>query len=230
MADLAVALWGATETGKTTCLATYVCHYRPDEHGLLEIANPDSHEAVHRLSEVHDRLVNNLLPPGTSTPPDPYRFRLKGTGEAIELRDMRGGDVGDVDAKRTLAQADAVIYFIEWPTRLADLVAIRRANLHRGVKHQDAIVVTKCEKYLADSEFKEAIVTSRDCETLPDEYRETLRSLAPNRVFLTTVYGWQRGGRPAQFLNEVGRQVPWKIAPEGIKRAFDEALMGVLAR
>lgn len=226
-----IALWGASQAGKTTALATYLGNYRPD---WIEQGDPESRKTMRTLLDLWRQLRQNRVPDGTKVA---ELFSLKSDrGETVQFRDMKGGNTAslvehpeDADA---LATSNAAMVFVEWPW-MRSLEGIHAAQdaLHELHKGQPvALLVTKCEAYLSPAEFAqfahEPLLFGKDHSTVPIELVELIESFAdlPEvRVFPVSAYGWN-AGRPAHYCDEFGRLVPWRINPAQMERPFEYVL------
>lgn len=229
-------LWGASQVGKTTALATYLCRNREKPEWLDRNAE-DSYETIKLLSKVWTHLRKNLLPPATVSAQF-YSLRHK-DGRRIRFRDMRGGyavnpfqeEEGkeDIDA---LKKAAGMIVFIEWPGQriVHDNIAFETARLFAG-GYPFTLAITKVECHLLPEQvslfFHDPLGMAKDMNLSPS-FIEILRLARPNRIFPLSVYGYSAEGLPAHYRDEFGRLVPQNIKPYGVDMPFDSLLNEVL--
>jgi hypothetical protein len=225
-----IALWGASQAGKTTSLAAYLGKYKPRwiarDHAL-------STATVRRLQEIWDTLQRNRLTSGTTIASEyVLRHRAHCT---LKFRDMKGDNVrnwAEDEDIRALQQAAAAMLFIDWPGPQAanNRTAMGLALQTLRPEQPAVLLVTKCESHLTAAEFSAfaddplGFAERPDC---PDELREWLgnfREHLPHAaVFPISVYGWN-GPRPAHCYDEFGRLVPWHIRPALVDRPFEHIL------
>lgn len=226
-----VALWGASQVGKTTTLAAYLGQYKP---WWIHRDHPDSRTTLRFFQGIWDNLQRNRLVAGT-TASDEYKLRHL-DGRTILFRDMQGKrsvstwiHAGDADA---LTQADAAMVFLEWPgPRAADgRAAIENALQELRPDRPVALVITKCESFLTAGEFASFAddpLGFAQRHDVPADLLERLQSFVDHfrrgALFPVTVYGWN-GSRPAHLYDEFGRLVPWYIRPAMVDRPFEHIL------
>src|SRR5437867_1050387 len=86
-----VVMWGASQVGKTTALATYVCERTPSWLRLDEVTLT----TVATLAGTWNLLRQNRLPPGTG---DIQKLDFRDSSDwLIRFRDMKGGDAMALD-------------------------------------------------------------------------------------------------------------------------------------
>lgn len=226
-----VALWGASQVGKTTTLAAYLGKYRPQ---WIHRDDKMTRETVRGFQQLWGTLQRNRLAAGT-TKEGHYTLRHR-DGCAIQFRDMQGANARDPvahgDDADALARADAVMMFLEWPgTRAADSrAAIDNALQELSPDRPTVLLITKCEGHLTAGEFASFANdplgfarrkgSSADLTELLESFVAHFREGA---LFPVTVYGWN-AGKPAHFYDEFGRLVPWYIQPAFVDRPFEYIL------
>lgn len=226
-----VALWGATQVGKTTTLAAYFGKHRPV---WVAREDSDSRLSLRYFQDVWNALQGNRLVPGT-TMAIHHRLRHR-DGFAVLFRDMHGGNARDLLAGREDAEAlygaDAAMVFIDWPgtNAVAGRIAIENALQELDSERPTALVITKCESHLNMADFALFAMSPLEFAQRADfsrELRESMESFTRHfrqgAVFPVTVYGWN-GTRPAHFYDEFGRLVPWHIQPALVERPFEYIL------
>jgi hypothetical protein len=232
-----VALWGASQVGKTTTLAAYFGKQIPP---WIDQEDAETRGTLRGFREIWDALRRNQLVAGTSAP-KVFSLRRR-DGTVVGFRDMQGGQVrfpnqngSETDA---LFKADAAMVFCEWPgARSADDEnALENALIDLLPERPTALVITKCEAHLSEGEF-----LNFAADPLEFSHRHTpLAPLLPLmekfqahfkrlQIAPITVYGWN-GGRPAHFHDELGRLVPWNIRPADVERPFDFLLHALRSR
>jgi len=149
-----VVLWGASQSGKSTALATYLYHLEQD---WIDYGAAETKKTLIQLSETWNNLRKNRLP-GTTIEGLHYEIRHR-NGQLIRFRDMRGGATGSLISNQidadALASADAVMMFVEWPGQRAvlDGIAVDGFRKLKTANRPMAFVVTKVESALSPSEF-----------------------------------------------------------------------------
>ncbi|MFA5907940.1 MAG: hypothetical protein WC815_04100 [Vicinamibacterales bacterium] len=220
-----IALWGASSVGKSTALAAYSGHYEPK---WVDRADANTLSTERNLRSLWFSLKKNELSGGTSSATH-YEFRHV-DGGSIVFRDMVGGVAAkptaraDVDALRN--EVAGALLFVD-VTRLG-IAEVRQSALNAlaelGTK-PCALVLTKCEAVLSEEEFGRFTKSPLSCEqigslVLPSGLMKRFES---NAIFPITVYGWHNN-MPAQYLDEFGRFVPFKIEPSLVDRPFEFAV------
>jgi hypothetical protein len=226
-----IALWGASQVGKTTTLAAYLGKHRPQ---WIDRNHRATQTTLHELQEIWSTLQRNQVVPGTSSfTPHTLRHREQCT---LLFRDMKGANARSLRAHaedaQALVEADAAMIFLEWPgpRGVEARSAIDNALQMLGREHPTALVITKCESYLTLGELsdfaEDPLGFARGYAPLGD-LLDSLSSFVEHfrhgAVFPVTVYGWN-GSRPAHFYDEFGRLVPWNIRPALVDRPFEYIL------
>ena len=219
-----VALWGGSQVGKTSVLAAYLGHLH-EYNDWIDTTHEPSNNAKHVFVEIWNRLISNQLVSGTVEASN-FELRHK-EGWSVQFRDMKGGlsyvASTPTEDTRALQSADAAMLFVEWPgpgteNRLRPaLDALHLLQKHLPV----ALVITKCEGYLTKLQLRDFAsdpIKFASKNSIPSQLAELLnlfkrefRSEGAD-IFPVTVYGWHND-RPALFLDEFGRNVPWRIDP-----------------
>lgn len=222
-----LALWGASGTGKTSTLAGWVlgCPGTTWHRGDRE-----TQDSQRRLGDIWTQLQRNQLPPGT---PGPSLFTLRHTaGLALRMRDMRGGtaeralSVG-TDDHDALACADAALFFVEWPRAHTEggQHALRHGLTELRPDRPRALVITKCELGLDRGQYQRFANDPHGFAShLPPSLASAVARFQPDEIYPVTTYGWSPGGQPNHTWDELGRLVPWNIAPEGLAAPFEYVL------
>ena len=149
---------------------------------------------------------------------------------------MGGNAQADLDHNEdadALIGSDAAMLFVEWP-HARSREGIHAAQVAIGelpAEHPAALVLTKCEGYLTPVEFArfalDPIGLGRERSDVPadlvDLFETMLEHFEQAAVFPISVYGWN-SDRPAQFCDEFGRLVPWRIQPAQVDRPFEYIL------
>jgi hypothetical protein len=214
-----IVLWGSTQVGKTTALASYLAI--PPSW----IADDDaSRTELWAVRSDWNLLKQNHLVAGTSKAMwRPFQHR---DGAMIRFRDIRGGhSLDSADEAAVLRKTSAALLFVEWPAQraLIDELAIENALAQIPAATPRALVITKCESQLTSAEFAMCVASPRKfAEERPPgvALRRLLSKFQGDAVFPITVYGW-KDGLPAQYYNEFGHFVPWAIEPAMVERPFD---------
>ncbi|HEX4955390.1 MAG TPA: hypothetical protein VF017_18520 [Thermoanaerobaculia bacterium] len=226
-----VALWGATQVGKTTTLAAYFGKHRP---AWVVRDDSDTRMSLRSFQEIWNALQGNRLVPGTTMAID-HRLRHR-EGFTVLFRDMHGGNARNVLTSRedaeALYRADAAMMFIDWPgtNAVAGRAAIENALQELDPDRPTVLLITKCESHLSMADFALFAMDPLEFAQRQDfsrELRESMESFTRHfrqgAVFPVTVYGWN-GTRPAHFYDEFGRLVPWHIQPALVERPFEHIL------
>jgi hypothetical protein len=225
-----VVLWGDTQVGKTTTLATYLCH-AASQPSWLDRGAPETISTLLQLSGVWTALRRNELPGGTHNA-KLYSVRHKDR-RLFRFRDMKGGNAGEpADSKEdfnALQDADALIVFVKWPegNTAPDLIAVE--NLLRFARHcPRALAVTKVESYLTPeklTEFSMNPISVAVEMNLNHDFIEILEHFSAYEIAPVSVYGYSTTeDYPAHYQDEFGRFVPWKVRPVNVALPFKCAL------
>jgi hypothetical protein len=227
-----VVLWGDTQVGKTTALATYLCHdeSRPDwiDHGA-----PETFATMLQLSTIWNSLRSNELQQATLNA-KLYSVRHKDQ-RLFHFRDMRGSNAGEPvrgeEDIREMRRADALIVFIQWPegNTVSQLLAVEHLlNFALARDCPRALAVTKVESYLTPerlTEFSLNPVRVASEMDLDRDFIRILRRFNSYEIAPVSVYGYsERDGYPAHYQDEFGRYVPWQIRPVNVDLPFRCAL------
>ena len=239
-----VVLWGASQVGKTTALAAYLCHQPQstenanDQHN--EWLDRQADETVATLKWLNrfcwNYLRKNLRPPSTIVP---QFFKVKhADGRLIRFRDMKGGHAvdpthaeSDLDYE-AVRNASALIYFVEWPGQriVNDLIAVEQGKLY-APDCPSVLAVTKVECFLSPAQFgrffHDPIRVAVEMKS-PAGFIQILNGIPPDNIFPISVYGYSEEGFPAQYYDEFGRLVPQNIKPVGVDSLFERVLKGLV--
>lgn len=222
-----IVLWGATYVGKTTILATYLCHRPPS---WLDTAASETVATLRHFTHIWNALRRNELPPGTLRE-EHYLVRHK-DGRLIRFRDMKGGNTADPMKNEAdfeaLRKADAIILFVEWPSKGAalDVIAVENALLFAG--HCPRVMaITKVEGFLTPEKLTlfslNPVGVARELELSP-AFIDLLEHIPPSDIVPLSVYGYSADDYPAHYRDEFGRFVPWYIKPRNIALPFERVL------
>jgi hypothetical protein len=220
-----IALFGAPSVGKTSALAAYVGHTKPD---WIDAADEDTSKTITSLLHKWNRFARNQFPPSTVNV-EPHKLRHKPTGRRIELRDVRGGGAVALDPIDTVAleTSDVGIYFVSWPSGDAEpLVALNNALLKAKDKPA-ALVLTKVEAHLRAEEVGLFLY---DPASAARKYRfprlliDAIEGKCRGHVYPISVFGYRRDGLPAHFIDEFGRSLPWGVSPLHVNLPFDDMI------
>lgn len=225
-----VVLWGASQAGKTTVLATYFCNLECQPK-WLDVGAQETVSTLVKLAPIWNALQRNELPPTTLVAEEFYLVRHR-DGRLIRFRDMRGGNtenpannMADVEALR---KADALILFVEWPSRTAvlNVIAVGNARLFSG-NCPKALAVTKVESFLTPEKlvrFSLSPLAVAEEMSLDRDFVQILKSVPAADIAPVTVYGYLEDGYPAHYRDEFGRFVPYKVGPRNVALPFERAL------
>lgn len=227
-----IALWGEYSVGKTTALAAYFCH-GPQLPSWTEPVEPtDTNKSQTELELVWRTIYSNRLPPGTQMPRT-FDFRHTATNTMVKFRDMRGIDAGNPNAEADVAAisaAAAAMFFVSWPEgdgNAAHIGAVLQAQRRMRPDRPRALLITKVECHLSRAEVAEFALSdpgeAAKKHGFSPQFIELIKAF-PNAVFPVSVFGYHDDGLPAQYRDEFGRLVPWKIRPVNIRPAFEYVL------
>ncbi len=228
-----VILWGYTQVGKTTALASYLCHRPPS---WIDRDAEETSTTLKRLSRTWNGLRRNQLARSTF---QAKTHQVRHTnGQVVSFRDMRGGDAENLDKEedaQALREASAVMLFVSWPDldEMATIVAAENALRYMRPNCPVVLVITKIECSLRYEEASRMIVmkaadfVQERSEASPS--LELLNKLPADRIFPISVYGYSPvDNRPAHYRDELGRLVPWNIHPFEVPKPFDNVLVSLL--
>ena len=226
-----VVMWGASQVGKTTALAAYVCRYLPE---WIEHKDNETRTTKQNLLAVWNVLAANRPALGTVRATY-YPLKHAPSGRMVRFRDMLGGQARHAvrEEMDVLAAADAVMIFVSWPGErdVDQLIAVGNALVELGRNRNVALVVTKCETHLRPEEL--AGRTGSDAlravtpYALPSSFRELIVA-AGEAWFPVSVFGYRDDAQPAHYRDEFGRIVPWGIRPVNVNLPFDHIITGVI--
>src|SRR5436190_447955 len=172
-----VVMWGATQVGKTTALATYVCERTPS---WLDFQEETTLTTVGMLAGTWNLLRQNRLPEGTGSV-NWFDFR-DSSGRLVRFRDMKGGDALRLDDKShrdDLASAVALMVFVSWPGEhdVANLVAAENALrvFSSGAPRPMVLVITKVECFLTPEQVGVIATDPRVCKEMQSGSRHPVR-------------------------------------------------------
>lgn len=226
-----VALWGYTQAGKSTALATYLYGIQPGWAAPLH-----SEAALKSLQRIHAELANGALPSGTQQATE-YAVPRRAGGDVL-FRDSKGGNlvyVGHDDADTAFfVGADAAAVFVQWPGWPGDnntmCTAALRAVESSPPDQRLALVVTKVESFLPRRDWAPFMRDPADYARgrgLPAAFVRLLEALPKAQVFATTVFGYSEDGLPNHRQDEFGRYLPVDPRPCGVAEPFDFLLAGL---
>jgi hypothetical protein len=227
---LNIILWGASQVGKSTLLASYLCRHKPE---WLDLNAPETQETLDQLSSVWNALRENRLPPATVSA-RLYEVRHK-DGHLIHFRDMKGGNAADLARNKedaaALRQASALMILAEWPGQrtVSDVIAAETALRYAGNRPL-VVVITKVECFLTQEKlalFSLNPVSVAEQLDLPPDFVDLLKSVPASDIIPVSVYGYS-GGYPAHYRDEFGRLVPRFIKPHNIVLPFERALESLI--
>jgi len=225
--DRTVILWGATSVGKSTALAAYFGKYQPT---WVDREDLESTRTVAELRAAWFVLQSNQLASGTSAARD-YKFKDR-KGMGVVFRDMVGGVSHRPNAREDLEALDAatgMLLFVDVTRTDAVNVqlAVDNALAEWDASRPKALVLTKCEALLTQEEFGYFAAAPHRYPDVPALKQRLsgrlLEQFRDHPVFPITVYGWHEG-MPAQYLDEFGRLVPFRIDPSLVDCPFEYAL------
>jgi hypothetical protein len=221
MTEARLLLWGETQVGKTTLLATGLLAHPERLPDIDWSADEDDARAV--LVRHWGDLSRNLLLEPTAKATD---LALPLTnGNRLLVRDIRGGDSINPHAEEAFRQpfgtAQGVLFVIEWEGRdvARHKAAIRSAlPLCRGRKV--GLAVTKCERGLdADDPHWRAPPGWWREHAFWADHADLLEPFGA-QVWPTSSYGYDADGRPACLLGEFGQLIPYQIRPRNVELPF----------
>lgn len=229
-----VVLWGFSQAGKTTVLATYLCNLECQPE-WLDAGAQETIATLLKLTPVWNALQRNELPPPTVAAEEFYLVRHK-DGRLIRFRDMRGGNTSDpannIADVEALRRADALILFVEWPSRTAVLNVIAVGNARLFARNcPTALAVTKVESFLTPEKlarFSLSPLSVAEEMSLDRDFVQILRSVPAADIAPVTVYGYSEDDYPAHYRDEFGRFVPYYVRPRNVALPFERALRSLV--
>jgi hypothetical protein len=224
MREALLLLWGETQVGKTTLLATGLLA-RPAE--LPEIDWTAGHEGDGRekvLGHWHRLRRNQLIEPTSRETSLTLTLR---NGNRLRVRDTRGGDsrepFGVVANPAGLAgeTPQGVLFVTEWEgLDVARHMAAVEAALPLCRGRKVGLAFTKCEKELdpEDPGWRGGLGWWREHECWRP-YATVLGQFG-RQVWATSAYGYDPDGRPACLLGEFGQLMPYQVDPYNVAAPF----------
>lgn len=211
-------IWGDTQVGKTTFLAS--AFYR-EEGRPAGIDHRASAKALGAELFPHwKRMSTGRLTIATAKDQVDLDLILR-DGSPLRIRDVRGGlirNAEDAGIMRMLTTADTFLFMIEW--RASDIAyqlgAIDGAWNFCADKPR-ALVFTKCERYLneEDPAWDGQAGWWRSHSWL-STFRDKIARFG-DAVWPTSSFGYDpESGQPALLLDEFGGVFPFRIAPRGV--------------
>lgn len=222
-----IVLWGGTQVGKTTVLATYLCHRPPP---WLDTAAPETRATLRHFAVIWNALRRNELRPGTIR--EEYYLVRRKDGRLIRFRDMKGGNTGDTSKNEAdfeaLRKANALILFIQWPKHGSTLDVIAVENALLFASHCPRVMaITKVEGFLTPEKLTlfslSPVQVAREMG-LSLDFVELLQHIPPSDIVPLSVYGYSEDDYPAHYRDEFGRFVPWYIKPRNVALPFERVL------
>lgn len=212
-----VGLWGATQVGKTTLLATALFQ---DDSPLAPLVRADLSGSVnHNLFDVYRRLMTNqwVVPTAGS-----LAVRLTGSdGTRIEFVDVSGGgtlEMQDPESRNIVRGLDGVLFFVEYGglETGSQMLAVDAAMLELGDK-PCALALTKCECHLqSESDVWDSPAGWLQDTPLWSAHQRTLQKFE-GRAWPTSAFGYDEAtGLPAVILGEMGQLLPFRIQPRNV--------------
>jgi len=220
MAEGQLLLWGETQVGKTTLLATGLLA-EPDR--LPSINWSASSAAVQEnLLARWNRLKRNRLVDATVAPAS-FTLELR-NGNTLGIRDIRGSmsrEPAKEDYFARPGMAQGVLFVTEWEGAdiAAHMVAIEAA-LPFCQEQCTGLAITKCERGLDtdDPHWHNPLGWWREHECW--QPHASLLERFGERVWATTAYGFDVDGRPNCLLGEFGQILPYQIRPRNVWAPF----------
>jgi hypothetical protein len=233
--NIDILLWGASQVGKTSALAAYLCD-RNDRPQWIDRNAQETLDTIKHLSRIWNYMRKNMLPPSTVMAQS-YNLKHR-DGRLVRLRDMRGGIAENPfmpeseDDFNALNTADGMILFIEWPGQSFVIHRLAYENARRFARERPfALAITKVECHLKFEEsaefFRDPLGAAKRMNLSP-AFIEILEGICATQIFPLSVYGYSIDGLPAHYWDEFGRLVPRNIRPFGIPAAFDSLLKAIL--
>ncbi len=213
-----MGLWGATQVGKTSLLATAL--YKTNSRLASLTARPAAESIASKLLDVYRRLMTNQLVLGTAGSVD-LQLTTSG-GIDVDLVDISGiaaTELHDPMSQQMLRTLDAVLFFIEYAPQAQQgeqIVTIEGALRELGDR-PSALAVTKCEAHIpAGSTIWSVPAGWLEQTPMWLHHQHTLRRFE-GRAWPTSAFGYHREtGLPAMILGEMGQLLPYNIQPIGV--------------
>ncbi len=221
MAEKKLVLWGATQVGKTTLLASGLLSGTNRLPGIDWEASIESVEGVVR--ERWRRLKRNMPILATERMEDVTLFF--DNGGHLVIRDIQGGLTGQTDklhVQELLKEADGILVVMEWmganleeQMNAVEIAATIFSNRLIG------LAFTKCERELRANDPRwNAEPGWWNNERTYGEFSGVLERFG-GAVWPTSAFGFDKNGRPACVLGEFGQLLPYGVRPRAVNEPFE---------
>lgn len=227
-----ILLWGDTQTGKTSLVASAFHAEAGRPHGIDHIRSEAEVQRVLWQNWESLRLGRHVGATAFDTPPIHIHVNLvDDRGERVVIEDIPGGMVRDIpkeDVQQRLASADAYLVFVEWESRHC----ARQFNAVLGAREilrgkPSALVFTKCDRRLSfdDPLWRRRGPWWQDVPWLRDPVIQQAIDPFDGSVWLSSAVGYHdHSGEPAVLLGEFGDLIPWNVHPRGVVEPFEYLL------
>lgn len=222
MAAKKLLLWGETQVGKTTLLASGLLSRTDELPGVDWEASIESVEGV--LRERWLRLCKNMPILGTAWRED-VQLTFK-NGEQLVVSDVQGGMTGEThqpDVQKLLKEADGILVVMEWqPQNLASQMNAVEVATGLFANRVLGLAFTKCERAFSAGDPCWSN-SSEDWWRKKHEYEryDHILSRFGSAVWPTSAFGYDDDHRPACVLGEFGQVLPYQVEPRNVRLPFE---------
>lgn len=221
-----VLLWGDTQVGKTTLLATGLGSRASDIKCLDAAASADSLRALEK--DLRQLRNARLVSATSAAEPIDIEVVVRGVEGPVRVRDVRGGMTRELEEQRyaaLLAEASVVLFLVEWKSReLSNQMGAIESAWDLAAGAQRGLVFTKCEAdFTSDHhEWRAEVGWWKGAPWLTGF--EPLVARFGAHVWPVSCFGFDpKTGYPAVVLGEFGQLLPLRIAPINVHRPFEWA-------
>lgn len=218
-------LWGDTEVGKTTLLASWLIGCLGD-NAWFSAADSRMDPGYQALLRDWERVRRGMPTMSTMVP---YKISLTTRAkERLVIQDIRGGDSVRADAELPIDRADAVLFVVDVDPHRVDeaFFAIEVAMANGLADVADCgVVFTKADQFLTDGNPAWDAASGWWRTVLPRLPRRHQEQLAffGDRVWPVSAFGF-RDGEPAVVWSEFGQFLPLDVTPRNVSRPFVHVL------
>jgi hypothetical protein len=219
-------LWGETQVGKTTLLATGLLAH-PDR--LPRIVWPVGSEGKEdEKARVKEVVMKHWMALGLNQPTEATAAVMElelplANSNKMTVRDIRGGmtrNPFDEDVPRPW-ETHGILFVVEWEGKdVARHMNVVQTILPMCRGQKMGLAITKCDRGLdAHDPHWDAPPGWWREHACWRPYARVLEAFGA-QVWPTSAYGFDADGRPACLLNEFGKVLPYRVAPRKVEVPF----------